>query len=76
MWLAIVLFALWFLNTVSMILAPFVVSLIFAYMLNPIVVFFQGENSAMGYFACAHSFIYHKYNTRYIFRASSSIDTV
>ena len=42
MWLAIVLFALWFLNTVSMILAPFVVSLIFAYMLNPIVDLFQG----------------------------------
>jgi predicted PurR-regulated permease PerM len=41
MWLAIVLFVLWFLDTVSMILTPFVVSLVFAYMLNPIVDLFQ-----------------------------------
>ena len=41
MWLAIVLFALWFLNAISTILAPFVVSLVFAYMLNPIVDLFQ-----------------------------------
>jgi len=42
MWLAVILFALWFLNTVSMILVPFIVSLAFAYMLNPIVDLFQG----------------------------------
>jgi predicted PurR-regulated permease PerM len=34
MWLAIVMFALWFLDSVSTILAPFIVSLIFAYILN------------------------------------------
>jgi predicted PurR-regulated permease PerM len=42
MWLAIVLFALWFLNAISTILAPFIVSLVFAYILNPIVDLFQG----------------------------------
>jgi predicted PurR-regulated permease PerM len=41
MWLAIVLFALWFLDSVSSILVPFIISLIFAYILNPIVDFFQ-----------------------------------
>ena len=41
MWLAIVLFGLWFLNAISTILAPFVVSLVFAYMLSPIVDLFQ-----------------------------------
>ena len=41
MWLAGLLFALWFLNAISNILAPFVVSLVFAYMLNPIVDLFQ-----------------------------------
>ena len=41
MWLAILLFALWFLNAISTILAPFVISLIFAYMLNPIVDIFH-----------------------------------
>ncbi len=41
MWLAIVLFALWFLDSVSTILAPFIVSLVFAYMLNPVVDLFQ-----------------------------------
>jgi len=41
MWLSIVLFALWFLNAISTLLAPFVVSLVFAYMLNPIVDLFQ-----------------------------------
>jgi predicted PurR-regulated permease PerM len=37
MWLAIILFSLWFLDSISNILAPFVVSLVFAYMLNPVV---------------------------------------
>ncbi len=37
MWLAIILFALWFLDAVSTILAPFIVSMVFAYMLNPVV---------------------------------------
>jgi len=41
MWLAIGLFALWFINSVSMILIPFIVSLVFAYMLNPVVELFQ-----------------------------------
>jgi len=41
MWLAIILFALWFLDSISPILAPFIVSLIFAYMLNPVVDLFQ-----------------------------------
>jgi len=41
MWLAIILFTLWFLDSVSTILAPFIVSLIFAYMLNPVVDLFQ-----------------------------------
>jgi predicted PurR-regulated permease PerM len=40
-WLAITLFALWFLNSVSTILAPFIVSLVFAYILNPVVDFFE-----------------------------------
>lgn len=42
MWLAIVLFSLWFLDAISNILAPFIVSLVFAYMLNPIVDLFEG----------------------------------
>ncbi|RPI03357.1 MAG: AI-2E family transporter [Ignavibacteriae bacterium] len=41
MWLAIVLFSLWFLNAIATILAPFVVSMIFAYMLNPVVDLFE-----------------------------------
>jgi len=41
MWLAIILFALWFLDSVSTILVPFIVSMIFAYMLNPVVDLFQ-----------------------------------
>ncbi|MGD0589824.1 MAG: AI-2E family transporter [Bacteroidota bacterium] len=41
MWLAIILFTLWFLDSVSTILAPFIVSIIFAYMLNPVVDLFQ-----------------------------------
>jgi predicted PurR-regulated permease PerM len=41
MWLAIALFTLWFLDSVSTILAPFIVSIIFAYMLNPVVDLFQ-----------------------------------
>ncbi len=41
MWLAIALFSLWFLDAISTILVPFIVSLVFAYMLNPIVDLFQ-----------------------------------
>ena len=41
MWLAIILFTLWFLDSVSAILAPFIVSIIFAYMLKPVVDLFQ-----------------------------------
>jgi predicted PurR-regulated permease PerM len=41
MWLAIILFTLWFLDSVSTILVPFIVSIIFAYMLNPVVDLFQ-----------------------------------
>jgi predicted PurR-regulated permease PerM len=41
MWLAIILFTLWFLDSVSTILAPFIVSIFFAYMLNPVVDLFQ-----------------------------------
>jgi predicted PurR-regulated permease PerM len=41
MWLAIILFSLWFLDSISNILAPFVVSLVFAYMLNPVVDLFE-----------------------------------
>ncbi len=37
MWLSIILFALWFLHSVSNILAPFLVSLVFAYVLSPVV---------------------------------------
>jgi predicted PurR-regulated permease PerM len=37
MWLSIALFTLWFLDAISTILVPFIVSLIFAYMLNPVV---------------------------------------
>ncbi|MCX7984422.1 MAG: AI-2E family transporter [Bacteroidetes bacterium] len=41
MWLSIVLFSLWFLNSIANILAPFIISFIFAYMLNPVVNWFQ-----------------------------------
>ncbi len=46
MWLAIVLFALWFLNAVSNILTPFVIALVFAYILNPVVDLFERWNIA------------------------------
>jgi len=41
MWLAAILFGLWFLHEVSPILAPFVVSLVFAYILAPLVDVFE-----------------------------------
>ncbi len=41
MWLAAILFSLWFFNTVINLLAPFIVSHVFAYMLNPVVDLFQ-----------------------------------
>jgi predicted PurR-regulated permease PerM len=41
MWLAIILFALWFLDAISMILVPFIISLLFAYILNPVVDLFH-----------------------------------
>jgi predicted PurR-regulated permease PerM len=37
MWLSVILFAIWFFSNIGSILAPFVVSLILAYILNPIV---------------------------------------
>jgi predicted PurR-regulated permease PerM len=42
MWLSIILFAIWFVSSISGILAPFVVSLVFAYILNPVVDVFEG----------------------------------
>ncbi|MBI2620502.1 MAG: AI-2E family transporter [Ignavibacteriales bacterium] len=42
MWLSISLFGLWFLDTISGILAPFVVSLVIAYLLNPVVTGLEG----------------------------------
>lgn len=46
MWLAIVLFAVWFLNAVATILTPFIVALVFAYILNPVVDLFERWNIA------------------------------
>ena len=40
-WLAVILFSLWFLDSVSHILAPFVVSIVFAYVLSPVVDLFE-----------------------------------
>ncbi|MGH2567907.1 MAG: AI-2E family transporter, partial [Bacteroidota bacterium] len=37
MWLSILLFSLWFFHSISSILAPFIVSIVLAYILNPIV---------------------------------------
>ncbi|MBE0557883.1 MAG: AI-2E family transporter, partial [Proteobacteria bacterium] len=37
MWLAVTLFAIWFMYSISSILAPFVVSYLLAYILNPVV---------------------------------------
>lgn len=42
MWLGAVLFGLWFLDHVARILAPFIVSLVFAYVLSPVVDLFEG----------------------------------
>jgi predicted PurR-regulated permease PerM len=42
MWLSCILFGLWFASTVSAILAPFVISLIIAYLLNPVVTRLEG----------------------------------
>lgn len=42
MWLSIFLFAIWFLHSILNILAPFLVSLVFAYILNPVVDLFEG----------------------------------
>ncbi|GJQ20728.1 MAG: AI-2E family transporter [Bacteroidia bacterium] len=42
MWLSVVLFSLWFVSAVSSILAPFVVSLVIAYLLNPVVSRLEG----------------------------------
>ena len=42
MWLSVILFAIWFCNSISNILAPFIVALLFAYILNPVVDLFQG----------------------------------
>jgi predicted PurR-regulated permease PerM len=42
MWLSIILFVIWFCHSISDILAPFVVSLLFAYILSPVVDLFEG----------------------------------
>lgn len=42
MWLSIILFSIWFVHSISDILAPFVVALLFAYVLNPVVDLFEG----------------------------------
>ena len=42
MWLGAMLFGLWFLDHVARILAPFIVSLVFAYVLSPVVDLFEG----------------------------------
>jgi predicted PurR-regulated permease PerM len=36
-WLSVILFSLWFVHTISGILAPFIVSMVLAYILNPVV---------------------------------------
>lgn len=41
MWLSIILFSLWLINSISLILVPFIISLVFAYILDPLVTFFQ-----------------------------------
>jgi predicted PurR-regulated permease PerM len=46
MWLAVILFAVWFLNAVSTILTPFIIALVFAYILNPVVDLFERWNVA------------------------------
>ncbi|MEP0823836.1 MAG: AI-2E family transporter [Ignavibacterium sp.] len=42
MWLSVILFGLWFVSAVSSILAPFAVSLVIAYLLNPVVSRLEG----------------------------------
>jgi predicted PurR-regulated permease PerM len=46
MWLAVILFAVWFLNAVFTILTPFIIALVFAYILNPVVDLFERWNVA------------------------------
>lgn len=46
MWLSVILFSLWFLHAISSLLAPFVISLILAYILSPIVDRFEQWNVA------------------------------
>lgn len=46
MWLSVILFSLWFLHAISSLLAPFVISLILAYVLSPIVDRFEQWNVA------------------------------
>ncbi len=41
MWLGALLFGLWFLDNIAPILAPFIVSLVFAYILSPVVDLFE-----------------------------------
>jgi predicted PurR-regulated permease PerM len=42
MWLGALLFGLWFLDQIAPILAPFIISLVFAYILSPVVDLFEG----------------------------------
>ena len=41
MWLSVILFGIWFLSSISSLLAPFLVSLVLAYVMNPIVERFE-----------------------------------
>jgi predicted PurR-regulated permease PerM len=41
MWLSVILFGIWFVSSISSLLAPFVVSLVLAYVMNPIVERFE-----------------------------------
>jgi len=41
MWLSVILFSIWFIHSILNILAPFLISMIFAYMLNPVVDLFE-----------------------------------
>ncbi len=43
MWLAVVLFAIWFLHSILGILTPFVLAFILAYIINPFVTYLEGK---------------------------------
>lgn len=41
MWLSVILFGIWFVSSISSLLAPFIVSLVLAYVMNPVVERFE-----------------------------------